>query len=98
MVQRERVAGRALFAVRRNYTHFAQAARRFGEHLDSNRQIPVIVGNEDAHEVLVALVGVSSSARYFISARSSATICLSSAFFVSVCSSPPLRSCSSFCF
>ena len=46
-VQRERVAHRALLAIRRHHVHLAERGQRLGEHREPARVNPVIVGDED---------------------------------------------------
>ena len=63
MMQRERMTGGALLAVRRDDGDFAQRLGRFDEALDAVREDAVVVGDEKAHQRPRGRRGVTFPAR-----------------------------------
>ena len=61
MVERERVARRALLAVRRDDGHLAERVRRGDETLEAAREDAVVVGDEKTHQAVVSPRGRESS-------------------------------------
>src|SRR5690606_10328119 len=95
-VQRQRVARRTLFPIRRDDVHLAETTGGLGQRVDPDREVTVVVRDKDPHDAPDPDVSVSSSS--FSSARKDSIISPSSARLAAARSSPPRRSCSSFCF